>query len=78
MRHVKVFLLLRVLPVLWSSLRDDLLNPGLVENLDSCDVSKCIWLLNILLLPFAGFHAFIESKNSQFNESLKFAAFHIQ
>ncbi len=38
--HAKLFLFLRVLPVCWRSLNDDLLSPGLLENLNSWDASS--------------------------------------
>ncbi len=46
--HAKLVLLLRVLPVCLSSLSDDLLSPGLLENLPRCGASRSIWLYSIL------------------------------
>ncbi len=46
--HAKLFLLLRVLTICCRSLSDDLLSPGLLENLNSLDASRWIWLYMIL------------------------------
>ncbi len=53
--HAKLFLLLRVLPVCWSSLSDDLLSPGLLENLNSLDASRSIWWNMILWVSTKSF-----------------------
>ncbi len=46
--HARLFRLLRVLPVWWSSLSDDLLSPDLLENLNSWVGSRSFWLYSIL------------------------------
>ncbi len=46
--HAKLFRLLRVLPICYSSLIDALLSPGLLENLNNCVASWSTWLYSIL------------------------------
>ncbi len=46
--HIKLLLLLRVLSVWRGGLSDNLLSPGLLDNLNSCVASRYVWLYTVL------------------------------
>ncbi len=66
--YAKLFRLLWVLPVWWSSLIDDLLSPGLLENLNNWIASKSIWLLSILWVRTKSFLSLLFPRGCNFRD----------
>ncbi len=63
--HTKLFRLLRVPPVWWNCLINDLLSPGLLENLNNWVTSRTIWFLSILWVRTKLFFSLLFSRGSR-------------